>query len=582
MMYTRVSSGLDFLDAAIGGLFSQRSYLLRGPSQSGRTTAALQFLLAGLDNNESVMMISSDRIENVILKAEAIGISLEPYLVENRLVLIEYPQEIINGNFQYGAIINLLGEIERYIEHYNCSRLVFDTLIPLLANPHEAQLVNYIYSLMNSLEAMNTTTMAVIGEPSSPMAIRITQLIEDAVVGSFSLTVKTQVGPRMPTQVQSGYVLPNPPSNPIILREFFVHKMVNPITPPTSFKVRFDYGVGIVQDIGLPSVDKATSSSGKSAVKTIAGLPLNVMLIDRDEECSDDLLDIFNGRARIDVISSREMFYHELNNLHCDLVILNSGNSKINWREKLTELRRLYPQMPIFLITNRISPTLSYQSAKQSGADALFVRPISPEDFLSAFEATLKKYGILDNLIEKYSYSNIAESLPEDFGSSINEVASVDDVTSNLIPPQLFNERIQRWVLRSAREQTKFSLVGFKMIYAMEMGRQHALPQGLEMVKKIATIITISLRGVNDIACRHMDKTVVLLENTDRAGAEAFARRVAKQIKDELATKFNIQLGREMHLLTAFSVYPDDANNANDLFRQVTDVTRNFIKNIAV
>ena len=111
MLYSRISSGLDFLDASIGGLYSNRCYLLRGPGQSGRTTVGMQFLLGGLENGESTMMISNDRIENVILKSEAMGISLESYLMDNRLILMEYPKEI-GENFQYSHIINLLGEVE--------------------------------------------------------------------------------------------------------------------------------------------------------------------------------------------------------------------------------------------------------------------------------------------------------------------------------------------------------------------------------------------------------------------------------------------------------------------------------------
>ncbi|MDP8229343.1 MAG: ATPase domain-containing protein [Candidatus Electryoneaceae bacterium] len=145
MFYAKISSGLDFLDASIGGLYSNRCYLLRGPSHSGRTTMILQFLLSSLEQGENGIMISSDRIENVILRAEAMGFALEQYLMDNKLILMEYPQDIINGNFNYGGIVNLLGEIEQYIQLYNCTRLAVDTLLPLLIRPREPHFCQFLF-----------------------------------------------------------------------------------------------------------------------------------------------------------------------------------------------------------------------------------------------------------------------------------------------------------------------------------------------------------------------------------------------------------------------------------------------------
>jgi len=98
---------------------------------------------------------------------------------------------------------------------------------------------------------------------------------------------------------------------------------------------------------------------------------------------------------------------------------------------------------------------------------------------------------------------------------------------------------------------------------------------------RVAQIVTASLRGVSDSACRYMDKVVVILEDTDRKGAQAFSRRVINEMKSELLDKLNIQLDKHLNILTAVAVYPEDADNVNDLMFQVTDVSRNFIKAVA-
>ncbi|MFH0765322.1 MAG: ATPase domain-containing protein [Calditrichota bacterium] len=558
-MYTRISSGLDFLDASLGGLFSNRCYLLRGPSQSGRTTACLQFLISGLDNGENCMMISSDRIENVILKAEAVGISLEPYLMENRLVLMEYPKEILSGSFQYGSIIHMLGEIEQYLRHYNCTRLVFDTLIPLLSNPREAQLVNYIYSLMNSLEALQTTTLVTTGEPNSSMAVRIIQLVEDAVVGSFALTSR--------------------PSKQNSHREFITHKMINPVTPPTKFRVRFEYGVGLVQDLE-PLESAADRASLQTPLRSLSELPLQVVLIDQGEDCLGELEDIFPNGGYVKLVERKEEFQQLFHHLDCDLLIINAALTSLNWRDLIAVLRQSYPKLPVFLLADRLTSKLTYQIAKQIGADALFIRPAAPDDILKALETTLKKNGTLDELFERRGLTAY-DAIPEDMngnGKSNGGMTGIGTDSVNLLNPQMFRERVQRQILRSSQGQGIFSLLSIKIVYTPEMAKQTNIPQGLELVKRVASLITASLRGMNDSAARYMDKIVVLLEDTDREGAQAFARRVVKQLKVDLSTLLNVQVGRHINILTAFGTYPVDADNVTDLIAQVTEISRNFVK----
>ncbi len=564
LLYARISSGLDFLDASIGGLYSNRCYMLRGPAQSGRTTMSLQYLLAGLENGENGLMISSDRIENVILKAEAMGISLENYLMDNRLILMEYPQEITRGQFHFGGIVNLLGEIEHYVKMYNCSRLVVDTLLPLLIQPNEPHFVNYVYSLMNSFDAMNVTTLVTTGEPSSPTALRIIQLLEDAVVGSFALSkTKTAQGEQ---------------------RGFTQYKLVNPVNPPTSFKVRIEYGVGVTQDIPTYSSAQQALPPGTSKKTTIKNLPLELILIDKDEDTQSHLEEIFGKGTKVLTFSSEQDFALQLYNLDCDMLLLSADQQGVNWRQVLTLLRDAYPKLPMFLILNQRSSQLNYKVAKQIGADGLFVKPLEPNDLIKAFEKTLKHYGTYDDLIEKRGGSTYSQDLPEDFADPSQAVPGVAfgmNAEANLISVSEFKERLTMQVWRGNQEQKGLSLVSFKTVYVGQTANIPNMPQGLELIKRVAMNVTDSLRGINDFACRYMDKIVVLLEDGSKEGAQAFARRVTNELQIDLSEQLNLQLNKHFHILTAVAIYPDDANNVNDLMSHVTDVSKNFVKSIS-
>ncbi|MBM3326588.1 MAG: response regulator [Calditrichaeota bacterium] len=559
MLYTRVSSGLDFLDASTGGIYANRCYLLRGPSLSGRSTAALQFLLSGITDGENALMLCSDQIENVILKAESGGIPIADHLMDNRLIIMEYPREIVAGQGSYATIVKLLGEIEEYIGYYRCSRLVFDTLIPLLTQTNEPHLINYIYSLMSSIDAFNTTTLVVIGEPGSPATYRITQLLEDSVVGSFSLSKnKTRDGQQS---------------------LFQVHKLVNPITPPTSYKVRFEYGVGIVQD--LVTTKPSSAAEARPAAQALNDLPLNIALLDSDEETVAELEEIFHPETLINRYEDEVETLSHLKTIDCDLLLVNIAQPGINYKRILLKIREQYPKLPVFLFAADRNTRITYQQIKQNGGDALFFKPFIAKDLLGALEKSLKQLNILDDLFEKRAVKTRPDQLPEDFEPQYAPARINGDTALGLLTVPEFKDVIQRQVYRSDREDASFALVTFKMVYMGDMASSPHLPQGLELVKRVAEAVMNSLRGLNDRACRYMDKIVVLLENSDANGARAFANRVLAELRSALLKRMNLQVGRNINVLTAVSIYPQDANNAVDLLHSVTEVSRNFVKTIS-
>lgn len=557
MLYSRISSGLDFLDAATGGLHSKRSYLLHGPSQSGRTTAVLQFLLAGIENGENGILISSDRIENVILKAETIGLPLESHLMANRLVLMEYPKEILSGKFHYGTIVQLLGEFEQYIQHYNCSRLAFDSLLPLLTMAREPHLVNYIYSLMNSLEALGVTVLVTTGEPNSPTAQRITQLLEDAVVGSFALSrVDTRQG---------------------MQRFFSINKLVDKYTPPMTFRVKLEYGGGLSQEFQTETFAPASPVSNLS----INEIPIHVGILDGDDDSQMQLEEIFAPGSSIFPFETVEDLAYQIGGLDCDAFFLNISRPGVHWQRALKLLRESYPKMTIFLFSEERSLRFTYQQAKIAGADALFFKPFVPNDITRALEKSIRGFGTFEELAARRRVLSSADNLPEDILDM--DGSTRRDAASGIVPlsPAAFRDIVHRQIWKSNQTKSRCALVSFKIIYTGELPKTPNLPQGLELVLKVAQIISSCLRGVSDTTSRYMDKVVVLLEDSDRKGAQAFARRVVNELKSGLLEKLNIQVDKHVNILTAIGVYPEDADNVNDLIVEVTDIPRNFLKTVA-
>ena|GEM_PF-1574904 len=562
MLYSRIGSGLEFLDISVGGLYANRSYLLRGPSESGRTTAVLQYLIAGMENGENTVMISSDRIENVIVKADRIGISLEPYLTSNRLVLMEYPPEIVTGQFKYASTIQLLGDIEKVVKLYRSTRLALDTLQPLLGKQEEPVLVNYIYSLVNAFDEMNTTVLFTVGDPTAPLALRIIQLLEDAVVGSFSLAK---------VQSKDGFS-----------RAFSIHKLVNRITPPTTFRVHFEYGLGLIQDTPADSGD-SSSASTSSSVHSLQAVPIHTYLLDGHKDTVNQIRRIFHSDSRITAFDSEEEFAVNLYNFDCDLLMINVNEASFNWQQIVALARDYYPKLPIFLLALEKDTAINFQQARRSGADGLFYLPLASEEVLKAFEKTVRGYGTLEQLLTKTVSGN---SLTTKDGSETLGTTSLPGVDvglnteANLLQLPKFKELLTRQIWSASRANTALALISFKLVILNQPGQQDKLPQGMELIKRAGAVITGALRGANDVACRNMDKIVVQLENCNKAGANAYTQRAINDIKDNISTTLGLQYNRHFYILFAVAVFPEDGDNGNDLLYQVTDVSKNFIKSI--
>src|SRR5688572_29942287 len=75
----RVSTGISGLDALLrGGLTANRMYLVEGLPGTGKTTLALQFLMAGRDRGESTLYVTLSETETELTSiAKSHGWSLD-------------------------------------------------------------------------------------------------------------------------------------------------------------------------------------------------------------------------------------------------------------------------------------------------------------------------------------------------------------------------------------------------------------------------------------------------------------------------------------------------------------------------
>ncbi|WP_191058769.1 ATPase domain-containing protein [Geminicoccus harenae] len=138
----RIPFGNDGLDAVLGGgLTPGRVYLLEGTPGSGKTTLAMQFLMAGVRRGESTLYVTlSETIQELTAVAESHGWDLsgiqlfdlslaEQVLGRGREQSVLHPWEV-----ELGETIDLIIE---QVERSSPKRVVFDSLSEMRLLAHD-------------------------------------------------------------------------------------------------------------------------------------------------------------------------------------------------------------------------------------------------------------------------------------------------------------------------------------------------------------------------------------------------------------------------------------------------------------
>ena len=125
MAEKRVEVGVPGFDKLIGGGFDQNSInLVAGGSGSGKTIFALEFLLQGLMNNESVLYVTfEEKKEDFYENMASLGWDLNKAEATGKFIFLEYSPEKVKMMLDEGG-----GAIESAVIKNNITRMVIDSI----------------------------------------------------------------------------------------------------------------------------------------------------------------------------------------------------------------------------------------------------------------------------------------------------------------------------------------------------------------------------------------------------------------------------------------------------------------------
>ena len=177
----RMTTGNADLDAMTGGgLYRGSATLVTGPSGTGKTLVATEFLDAGAAAGERVALVAYEETrEQVLRNARGWGHDLERHEREGRLLIVALYPEV-------ASLDDHLVEIKSVVERFGPSRLVVDSLSSLERLGSAPSYREFVIGLTSFVKETGVTTLVTASAPdllggSSVTESHISGLI-DAIV----------------------------------------------------------------------------------------------------------------------------------------------------------------------------------------------------------------------------------------------------------------------------------------------------------------------------------------------------------------------------------------------------------------
>ena len=156
----RASTGIPGLDDILGGGFPcERLYLVQGDPGVGKTTLALQYIVAGLGRGENAALFSFEEGRDIILaRAQKMNVDLRTPYEEGHLIMQQVdPTDLTPGEFAH--------RVRDAVENQGVKMVVIDSLNGYLyAMPEERHLILHMHELLTYLNQQGVVTILVAGQ----------------------------------------------------------------------------------------------------------------------------------------------------------------------------------------------------------------------------------------------------------------------------------------------------------------------------------------------------------------------------------------------------------------------------------
>jgi KaiC/GvpD/RAD55 family RecA-like ATPase/CheY-like chemotaxis protein len=181
-----VSTGIEALDERLGGLVPGRYYIVSGAPGTGKSSAAMQFLAAGLDAGERCAILTQDDPDDLLAQADFLGCDFRAAAEEERLSVLQYRLDFAHNYARVDDPARLVDELHGLLAREPQQRFVIDSAVPFLdAETASGDPAGTLSGLLERIGA--TTFLTLPGDVDQPQYWRIYDRIVTGAAGIFHM-----------------------------------------------------------------------------------------------------------------------------------------------------------------------------------------------------------------------------------------------------------------------------------------------------------------------------------------------------------------------------------------------------------
>lgn len=249
----RVSTGIAGLDTILqGGFLPSRTYLVTGDAGTGKTTACMQFLMAGLQANEkSVYVTVDERPTEILQSASSLEWDLQSYVQEKNLVILDASPYFSGRGVTSEKGIDVtkfVTDLAGYASKLGAVRLAIDPVTPLILSADSPSRVHEnARTLIHLLQTNLTTTNLLTSHLPEKVDHTPTQGIEEFLAAGVLVLRVNQGGDKPP-------------------RTLTVKKMRGTAVEPSEYAFNIVKSKGIILGQQPTAAAPAPVADGKKAI----------------------------------------------------------------------------------------------------------------------------------------------------------------------------------------------------------------------------------------------------------------------------------------------------------------------------
>jgi diguanylate cyclase (GGDEF)-like protein len=295
--------------------------------------------------------------------------------------------------------------------------------------------------------------------------------------------------------------------------------------------------------------------------------PIRILVADDDESLRSVLEQVLSMDGFVvTVTASGEEALEAFKKEPYPLIFTDIRMGRMSGMDLLKEVKQLRPDTEIVIMTSYAALDTAMTAIKAGAYDYL-AKPFEDISLISSVaQRAVEKIRLAaenKNLVGKLQqqYENLERA-----NATLKEL-SIRDGLTNLYNHRYFQESLSQEIHRSKRHARMFSLIFLDVDFFKQYNDTHGHPAGDLILIELSHLLKNSIRRTDIIARYGGEEFVLLLPETTRERAHAFAETIRTKIADFPFPGRNTQPEGRITVSMGIAEYPQDGSDSASLLQ---------------